>query len=103
MAIDKLTLDIIEEITLLDGTKYYELANADLNAYAEYAAEQKLIEQVRILKINIPHSTRVEAIEKYIMLNYDMPTFHMTKWIVWEKPTQIQEELKLVLSDNKIG
>lgn len=103
MAIENLHLDIIEEITLNDDTKYYELANVDLNTYAEYAAEHNLIKEVRILKINIPHSSRVERVERYVAAQYDMPTFNMKEWIVWQKPPEIEEELRLALEDNNVS
>lgn len=44
------TFDIIEEITRLDGTTYYELANIFMNGRAELAANRGFIKQVRILQ-----------------------------------------------------
>ena len=53
------TFDIIEEITRLDGTTYYELANIFMNGRAELAANRGFIKQVRILQLNIPHTFSV--------------------------------------------
>jgi hypothetical protein len=44
------TLDMIEQITRNDGTKYYEMANIVMNGRAEKATELGLIKEVRILK-----------------------------------------------------
>lgn len=84
MTEEKQVLDLIEEITLNDGTKYVELANIFLNGRAELAAEKGLIQQVRILKLNIPHSTAVSLYEKYINDNYKMPGLDMTEWTVFD-------------------
>ncbi|MDR0899421.1 MAG: hypothetical protein LBM27_03620 [Lactobacillaceae bacterium] len=102
MAIENLSLDIIEVITLNDGSSYYELANTELNTYAEYAAENGMIKEVKILKILIPHSTRVTAVENYYMGNVDMPTWEMTEWVPWPKPQEINDQIMLVLEDNGI-
>lgn len=53
------TLDLIEQITRLDGTKYFEIGNMAHNGRAELAAERGYIKEVRILKLNIPHSQTV--------------------------------------------
>ena len=50
---------LIEEITRNDGTKYYEIGNMVHNGRAELAAERGYIKEVRILKLNIPHSQNV--------------------------------------------
>mgnify|MGYP001101812303 FL=1 len=59
----KETFNLIEEITRLDGSIYYELGNIPHNGRAEYAAEHGYIKSVRILKINIPRSSYVEQLE----------------------------------------
>ena len=100
---EELHLDIIEQITLNDGSKYYELANIDLNTFAEYAAENSMIQEVRILKIKIPHSTRVTQIENFYKSRYEMPTFQMKEWQVWEKTPEIVELIQQVLVDNNVN
>lgn len=103
MSMEELRLDVIEVITLNDNTEYYELANTDLNTFAEYAAENGMIKEVRILKINIPHSTRVERVESYYMGMFDMPTFEMKEWKVWDKTPEIKELIEQVVLDNKVS
>lgn len=66
------TLDLIEEITRNDGSKYYEIGNMVHNGRAELAAERGFIKQVRILKLNIPHSQNVIKYERYINDHYTM-------------------------------
>ena len=68
----KETFNLIEEITRLDGSIYYELGNIPHNGRAEYAAEHGYIKSVRILKINIPRSSYVEQLENYINANYQL-------------------------------
>ncbi|MCB8642717.1 hypothetical protein LJE08_14260, partial [Holdemanella sp. DFI.5.55] len=57
---------LIEEITRNDGTKYYEIGNMVHNGRAELAAERGYIKEVRILKLNIPHSQNVINYEHFI-------------------------------------
>ncbi|KRM67703.1 hypothetical protein [Apilactobacillus ozensis] len=96
-------LDLIEEITLNDGTKYMEISNMVQNGRAELAAERGLIKQVRILQLNIPHSVHVDNYEKYINENFDMPDENLTKFEVWKKTPEIQNEVKMILDENHIG
>ncbi|MGR3741995.1 hypothetical protein [Companilactobacillus sp. DQM5] len=84
MTEQKQELDLIEQITLNDGTKYFDLANIFLNGRAELAAEKGLIKEVKILKLNIPHSTAVEFYEKFINENYEMPSLDMKEWTVFD-------------------
>ncbi|GAX00991.1 hypothetical protein [Secundilactobacillus silagei] len=97
------TFTLIEEITRLDGTKYMEISNMVQNGRAELAAERGFIKQVRILQLNIPHSPHVEAYEKYINENYEMPTEAMDHFEEWAKPEKIQHEVDMVLKENHIG
>lgn len=96
MSKERQELDIIEQITLNDGTVYYDLANIFLNGRAELAAEKGLIKEVRILKLNIPHSTAVKFYENYINDNYDMPEVDMTEWTVFD---QSDPKIKKLISD----
>jgi hypothetical protein len=95
--------DLIEEITRLDGSTYIELGNITHNGRAEYAAEHGLIQSVRILKLKIPHSQRVERLEKYLNETYEMPPAEFDTWIEWEKTPEMQAELEQILLDNKLG
>lgn len=45
-------LDLIEEVTRNDGSKYYEISNIDQNGIAELAVDRGLIKKVRILQLN---------------------------------------------------
>ncbi|MCK8623924.1 hypothetical protein [Apilactobacillus xinyiensis] len=96
-------LDLIEEITLNDGTKYMEISNMVQNGRAELAAERRLIKQVRILQLNIPHSVHVANYEKYINENFEMPDENLTKFEVWKKTPEMQNEVKMILNENHIG
>ncbi|MCL0330104.1 hypothetical protein [Apilactobacillus xinyiensis] len=96
-------LDLIEEITLNDGTKYMEISNMVQNGRAELAAERGLIKQVRILQLNIPHSVHVANYEKYINENFEMPDENLTKFEVWKKTPEMQNEVKMILNENHIG
>ncbi|WP_220751045.1 hypothetical protein [Apilactobacillus xinyiensis] len=96
-------LDLIEEITLNDGTKYMEISNMVQNGRAELAAERGLIKQVRILQLNIPHSVHVANYEKYINENFEMPDENLTKFEVWKKTPAMQNEVKMILNENHIG
>ena len=43
-------LDLIEEVTRNDGSKYYEISNIDQNGIAELAVDRGLVKKVRILQ-----------------------------------------------------
>jgi len=96
--------DIIEEITRLDGTTYYELANIFMNGRGELAANRGLIKQVRILQLNIPHSNAVQTYERYINETYTMPTVDFDHWEEWQKTDgAIQTAFNEILKANHIG
>lgn len=97
------TLDLIEEITRLDGSKYYEIGNMVHNGRAELAAERKFIKQVRILKLNIPHSQNVIKYENYINSHYKMQDESMDHWEEWEKTPAMEELVKAILAENHVG
>ncbi len=98
------TLDLIEQITRLDGSQYYEIANMFMNGRAELAAVRGFIKEVRILELNIPHSNAVQAYETYINEKYTMPAEDFTEWVEWEKPDgKIADEVKEILRANHIG
>lgn len=97
------TLDLIEEITRCDDSKYYEIGNLTHNGRAETAAEKGFIKEVKIIKLNIPHSKHVEMYEAFINKNHQMPTWEMTSWDEWEKSEEMLAEIKNILADNKVG
>lgn len=96
-------LDLIEEITRLDGTKYIEIGNLTHNGRAEAAAEKGFIKEVRILKLNIPHSKHVEIYEELVNKKHQMPTWEMTDWDEWTKDAQMDAEIAAILTENKVG
>ena len=55
-------LDLIEEVTRNDGSKYYEISNIDQNGIAELAVDRGLIKKVRILQLNL---ARTKALQLY--------------------------------------
>ncbi|BDR58423.1 hypothetical protein [Xylocopilactobacillus apicola] len=77
--------DLIEEITLLDGTSYFEIANIFLNGIAEHAFNKGLIKNVRIVKLNIPHSKDIELYEKFVNEQEVIPDYGLTQWQIWNK------------------
>ncbi|CAH1850394.1 hypothetical protein [Convivina praedatoris] len=99
----KQTFDLIEEITRLDGSIYYQLANVSENSRAEYAADHGFIKMVRILKMNIPRSKHVENIEHYINEHYPQRPLEYDGWEEWDLPDDIATEMKMILLDNKLG
>ena len=100
---EKQTLDMIEQITRNDGTKYYELANIVMNGRAEKAAELGLIKEVRILKLNIPHSSAVGVYEDYVNQNYIVPPMELTEWVEYKKPEgKVLDAFNEILKANHI-
>lgn len=96
--------NLIEEITLLDGNKYFEIANIFLNGIAEYAFNKNLIKGVRIVKLNIFHSNEVELYEKYINQNEEIPDYNLSEWIVWKKDNDEQRKIyENILRSNNIN
>ncbi|MFC6322966.1 hypothetical protein [Companilactobacillus baiquanensis] len=100
---ERQTLDIIEQITRNDGTKYYELANVLMNGRAEKAAELGMIKEVRILKLNIPHSSAVAVYEDYVNENYTVPPMNLKEWVEYDKPKgKVLDAFNEILKANKI-
>lgn len=98
------TFDLIQEITRLDGTSYYELGNIMMNGRAEKAAIKGLIKRVRIMQLNIPHSNAVRVYEEYINSHYTFPGPELDKWEEWDKPAgKIQTAYQEILKQNHIG
>lgn len=104
------TLDLIEEITRKDGSKYYEISNIDQNGIAELAADRGMIKRVRILQVNIARTKPLITYEKYINKTYQLQTLLNEKdwknpqWVEWKKPKgKVLDAYKLVLKANRIG
>ncbi|MFD1671705.1 hypothetical protein ACFQ5M_06350 [Agrilactobacillus yilanensis] len=97
-------LDLIEEITRVDGSTYYEVANIFMNGRAELAVIRGLLKKVRILQLNIAHSTAVDIYEKYINETYDFPEEDFDTWVEWAKPEgKIRDAVDEILKANHIG
>lgn len=103
-------LDLIEEITRNDGSKYFEISNIDQNGIAELAVDRGLIKNVRILQLNIPRTKALITYEEYINKNYKLETltnevdWKNPNWVEWEKPEgKILDTYNLILRSNKIG
>ncbi|KRM13553.1 hypothetical protein ABTQ33_09310 [Paucilactobacillus suebicus] len=96
-------LDIIEEITRKDGTKYFEIGNMVQNGRAELAAERDFIKEVRILQLNIPHSQNVAKYEDYVNEHYVMQDESMDHWDEWKKDDEAQEIVNSILKENHIA
>ncbi|CAI2577076.1 hypothetical protein AKUA1202_04410 [Apilactobacillus kunkeei] len=97
------TLDLIEQITRLDGTKYMEISNMVQNGRAELAAERGFIKEVRILQLNIPHSEHVINYENYINENFEMPDESMDHFEEWTKTPEMEKEVAMILKENHVG
>ncbi|MCD2257235.1 hypothetical protein ACNAN0_08605 [Agrilactobacillus fermenti] len=97
-------LNLIEEITRLDGSKYYEVANIFMNGRAELAAIRGFIKQVKILQLNIPKSTAVKVYEQYVNDTYTFPAEDFDHWEEWQKPAgKIETAFQQILKENHIG
>ena len=59
-------LDLIEEVTRNDGSKYSEISNIDQNGIAELAVDRGLIKKVRILQLNLARTKALQLYEEYI-------------------------------------
>ncbi|GMA69401.1 hypothetical protein GCM10025879_06470 [Leuconostoc litchii] len=97
------TFDLIERITRNDGSTYFELGNITHNGRSEYAAEHGFIQNVQILKVNIPRSSHVEKVEAYINRHYQLLSLEYDGWEEWVKTPEIEEELRMILLDNRLG
>lgn len=99
-----ITLDLIQEITRLDGTTYYDIANMVMNGRAELAAINGLIKEVRIIKLNIPHSTAVSQYEDYVSAHYTMPPEKFDQWVEWLPHDDVsQKQYETIIKENHIG
>lgn len=103
-------LDLIEEVTRNDGSKYYEISNIDQNGIAELAVDRGLIKKVRILQLNLARTKSLQLYEEYINKTYQLETltneddWKDPKWIEWEKPKgKVLDAYNTVLKANHIG
>lgn len=103
-------LDLIEEITRNDGSKYFEISNIDQNGIAELAVNHGMIKNVKILQLNIPRTQALLTYEKYINENYDLETltneddWKHPKWVEWKKPKgKILDAYHMILKSNRIS
>lgn len=97
------TFNLIEEITRLDGSIYFELGNIMHNGRAEYAAEHGYIQRVRILKMNIARSASVEALEQYINTHYNLLPLEYDGWEEWVRTPEMEKSMQQILLENKLG
>ena len=104
------TFDLIEEITRLDDSKYYEISNINQNGFAELAATAGKIKRVKILQVNIARTKPLMIYEKYINDNYDLQTlldehdWKNPEWVEWDKPKgKVYDAYQMVLKANRIG
>ncbi len=100
-----ITIDLIQEITRIDGTTYFDISNMVMNGRAELAAIHGLIKQVRIIQLNIPRSTAVAAYEDYLNAHFTLPPENFTEWQEWlpEVGTQSETEYHTIIRENHIG
>ena len=103
-------LNLIEEVTRNDGSKYYKISNINQNGIAEMAADNGKIKEVRILKLAIARTKQLQIYEKYINEAYDLQTLLLEsdwrnpKWIEWEKPDgKIKDAYLAILKAKKVG
>ncbi|WP_010580064.1 hypothetical protein [Liquorilactobacillus vini] len=97
------TLTLIEEITLNDGTSYFEISNMVQNGRAELAAIRGMIKSVRILQLNIPHSSSVIAYENYINENFEMPPENFDHFERWQRTPAMEKVVEQILQENHIA
>ena len=90
-------LDLIEEVTRNDGSKYYEISNIDQNGIAELAVDRGLIKKVRILQLNLARTKSLQLYEEYINKTYQLETltneddWKDPQWVEWEKMQMVIE------------
>ena len=103
-------LDLIEEVTRNDGSKYYEISNIDQNGIAELAVDRGLIKKVRILQLNLARTKSLQLYEEYINKTYQLETltneddWKAPQWVEWEKPKgKVLDAYNTVLKANHIG
>ncbi|WP_281164749.1 hypothetical protein [Liquorilactobacillus sicerae] len=97
------TLTLIEEITLNDGTSYFEISNMVQNGRAELAAIRGMIKSVRILQLNIPHSSSVIEYESYINENFEMPSEKFDHFERWQRTPEMEKIVEQILQENHIA
>lgn len=97
------TLNLIEEITRNDGSKYYEVSDIAQNGRAELAAIRGFIKSVRILQLNIPRSKNVIAYENYINENFVMPKEDFDHFEEWKRTPEMEEIVENILRENHIA
>lgn len=98
------TFDLIQEIIRNDDTRYFELGNIYMNGVAERCALDGYIKEVRILQLNIPHSTAVRKYEEYINDHYEFSSLKPDHWEEWAKPEgPIKDAYHEVLRANHIS
>ena len=97
------TLNLIEEITRNDGSKYYEVSDIAQNGRAELAAIRGFIKSVRILQLNIPRSKNVIAYENYINENVEMPKEDFDHFEEWKRPPEMEEIVENILRENHMA
>lgn len=97
------TLDMIEQITRNDGSKYYEIGNTVHNGRAELAADRGYIKEVRILKLNIPHSQTVQKYEDFINSHYKMQTEDLNHWEEWKRTPEADKLVAEIMKENHIS
>ena len=95
------TLNLIEEITRNDGSKYYE--DIAQNGRAELAAIRGFIKSVRILQLNIPRSKNVIAYENYINENFEMPKEDFDHFEEWKRTPEMEKIVENILRENHIA
>ena len=97
------TLNLIEEITRNDGSKYYEVSDIAQNGRAELAAIRGFIKSVRILQLNIPRSKNVIAYENNINENFEMPKEDFDHFEEWKRTPEMEEIVENILRENHIA
>lgn len=97
------TLNLIEEITRNDGSKYYEVSDIAQNGRAELAAIRGFIKSVRILQLNIPRSKNVIAYENYINENFEMLKEDFDHFEEWKRTPEMEEIVENILRENHIA
>lgn len=97
------TLDMIEQITRNDGSQYYEIGNMVHNGRAELAADRGYIKEVRILKLNIPHSQTVQKYEDFINSHYQMQSEDLDHWEEWKRTPAADQLVKEIMKENHIS
>ena len=97
------TLNLIEEITRNDGSKYYEVSDIAQNGRAELAAIRGFIKSVRILQLNIQRSKNVITYENYINENFEMPKEDFDHFEEWKRTPEMEEIVENILRENHIA